>query len=82
MIYNAARAGIKTKGCRLYLNWEPTPCPDCVRGIIQAGIVAVIGPDKDFPNHGKDWAETFKASRAMMFEAGINTITVPQETKT
>lgn len=39
-IYNAARCGIPLLGCTLYVPWHP--CTDCARGIIQAGIVAVV----------------------------------------
>lgn len=38
-IYNAARLGISTKGCSLYVT--RLPCPDCARAIIQAGIKRV-----------------------------------------
>lgn len=35
-IYNAARLGVSTKGCSIYVN--RVPCPDCARAIIQSGI--------------------------------------------
>ena len=35
-IYNAAKHGIKLNGARAYLNWEPKPCADCTRALIQA----------------------------------------------
>lgn len=39
----AARRGIRTEGCRLYVTHFP--CSSCARSIIQAGISAlVIGP--------------------------------------
>ena len=47
-IYNAAQMGTPLKGCIMYLNWWPLPCPDCARGIIQSGITTVIGPDRPF----------------------------------
>lgn len=47
-IYNAARMGTPLKGCVMYLNWWPLPCPDCARGIIQSGITTVIGPNRPF----------------------------------
>jgi dCMP deaminase len=47
-IYNAARMGTPLKGCIMYLNWWPWPCPDCARGIIQTGITEVIGPARPF----------------------------------
>jgi len=39
-IYNAARAGMGLEGCTLYC--ELTPCMDCARAIVQAGIVQVV----------------------------------------
>lgn len=50
-IYNAARMGTPLKGCIMYLNWWPLPCPDCARAIIQTGITTVIGPDRSFISH-------------------------------
>lgn len=73
-IYNAARHGIRLEGTRIYLNWEPYPCPDCTRAIIQAGIRSVVGPNRPFP--GQSWQESFKQSRAMMEEAGVEVRTV------
>lgn len=52
-IFNAARYGIKTEGCRMYLNWLPIPCSDCTRAIIQAGIVEIIGPTRPFTGKGE-----------------------------
>jgi dCMP deaminase len=39
-IYNAARAGIATKGCTMYTHG--LPCVDCARGVVQSGISRVI----------------------------------------
>jgi dCMP deaminase len=39
-IYNAARKGIKTIGSIMFTNY--TPCTDCARGIIQAGVQEVV----------------------------------------
>lgn len=68
-VYNAARMGVSTKGCRAYLNWEPRPCIECCKGFIQAGIIEVIGPNIPFPSGGtrKDWK--FEVSTIMMGEA-------------
>lgn len=70
-IYNAARVGIPTKGCSLYLNWEPCPCSDCTRAVIQAGIVKVVGPNRPFGKPGTHWQDNFVHSKAMLAEAGI-----------
>ncbi len=52
-IYNAARMGTPVKGCTLYINWLPIPCPDCARAIIQSGITTVVGPDRAFFSNSK-----------------------------
>lgn len=81
-ILNAARHGAALRGCRMYLNWEPYPCPDCARAVIQAGIVEVIGPNRPFGGTKKntssdenqiDWQETFKATKQMFQEASVAT---------
>lgn len=75
-IYNAARVGVPLKGCKLYLNFEPCPCADCTRAIIQSGIVAIVGPAKPFPGKGQLWKESMKDSKEMLEEAGIKLETV------
>lgn len=70
-IYNAARVGIPLKGCTLYLNYEPCPCSDCTRGIIQSGIISIVGPSRPFPGKGVHWKESMKNSREMLEEAGV-----------
>ena len=40
-IYNAARIGVSTKGCTMYLSCG-IPCSDCARGIINAGITRIF----------------------------------------
>jgi dCMP deaminase len=71
-LYNASRAGICTKGCTLYLNFSLYPCPDCARGIIQSGIIRVVGyKDKPFSGKGDFWKESFKISKEMFDECGV-----------
>lgn len=41
-IYNAARLGMKTENCDIYVTLAP--CHDCARAIIQAGIKNVMVP--------------------------------------
>lgn len=73
-IFNAARHGISVSGCVMYLNWEPTPCADCARAIIQAGIVAVIGPDIPFSGKGAGTHYTCEGpAEIMLKEAGVIT---------
>lgn len=87
-VYNVARVGIPIAGCRAYLNWEPYPCKECAKAFIQAGIIEVIGPDIEFPNHkkkdGKDQWDSgeqwkFTVSQMMMDEAGVEYRRVPWE---
>jgi dCMP deaminase len=40
-IANAARLGVCTEGCTLYLNWL-TPCKDCLSLLINAGIDEIV----------------------------------------
>jgi len=65
-VYNAARAGISLKGCRIYLPW--LPCSDCARAIIQSGIVEVV---TDNPNVPARWRRDFAVSLTMLHEAGV-----------
>lgn len=66
-IYNAARVGIPLKGCRLYCAW--TPCADCARAIIQAGIVEVVVVASCYVQ--ERWAANMKVARTMLREAGV-----------
>lgn len=78
-IYNAARVGIATKDCTIYLNWEPCPCTGCTRAIIQSGITKIVGPDVKFAGAGKHWEDDFKRATEMLNEAGIERVRVPVE---
>lgn len=51
-IFNAAREGVSTAGCWAFLNYEPSPCADCARALIQAGIVRILGSAVPFPGAG------------------------------
>lgn len=61
----AAREGITTAGCTIYVTHKP--CSSCMKSIIQAGIVCVV--------YGKGTTsmptEEFSASEAMASEAGV-----------
>ena len=39
-IYNAARIGVSTKGCTMYLTCG-IPCADCARGIINLSLIHI-----------------------------------------
>lgn len=61
----AARVGIRTEGCRVYVTHHP--CSACARTLIQAGIAKVIvGPGTtSMPD------EEFTAAATMFEEAGV-----------
>jgi len=75
-IYNAARAGIPLKGCRIYMGFYP--CADCARAIIQSGIKEIIMDATDYEGKEKYWNERWKdqivASKEMLAEAGIGIV--------
>lgn len=61
----AAREGIRTAGCTVYVTHHP--CASCARSLIQAGIAAVVyGPGTtSMP------ADEFEAAAQMFEEAGV-----------
>lgn len=70
-IYNAARIGVSTEGCTMYLTCG-IPCADCARGIINAGIVKIVCEmDPLFGARGDMWEEHAKRSLIMFEEAGV-----------
>lgn len=72
-IFNAARNGIRLMGAKAYLNFEPKPCADCSRALIQAGITEIIGPDKVFSGKGAGTHYSIDHSEVMLLEAGVKT---------
>jgi dCMP deaminase len=69
-IYNAARIGVSTKGCTMYLSCG-IPCSDCARGIINAGISRIFC-ERGTTTKGPHWEENYERSWSMLEEAGIN----------
>lgn len=69
-IFNAVRANIPIKGCKMYLNFAPYPCCDCTRAVIQSGIVEIITSNMDFSGIG-GWTESLKVGGEMLKECGI-----------
>lgn len=68
LIAFAAREGIRTSGCDVYVTHMP--CAACARTLIQAGVRRVICGDgtTSMP------AEEFDAAAAMLREAGVEVI--------
>ena len=77
-IYNAARHGVALKGCTLYMvGFGPpnVPCTGCARGVIQAGIIKVVGRAvKPVPDY---WKDDLRLACSMLTEAGVYVIEVP-----
>lgn len=70
-IVNAARIGVSTKGCTIYLTCN-IPCTDCAKAIINAGITRVVcDPKSPSGAEGVFWEEHIKRSIIMLREAGV-----------
>jgi dCMP deaminase len=69
--FNAARNGIKLLGAKAYLNWSPNPCEQCMRALIQVGVVEIIGTDVPFAGKGKGVHYDLDYAQIMCSEAGI-----------
>lgn len=69
-IYNAAKLGISTDGCTMYIMWFP--CADCARAIIQSGIKKLVchEPDLNLPK----WGEHFEKSLEMFNEVNMEIV--------
>ena len=68
-IYNAARIGVSTKGCTMFLTCD-IPCADCARGIINAGINKIYVMDGGGAK-SKKWKESAERSMKMFNESGV-----------
>jgi dCMP deaminase len=65
-IYNAARIGTATDGCRVYVTG--IPCMDCARAIIQAGIIEVAYRPMDL---GGNWDAHWSLVTSLFDEGGV-----------
>ena len=70
-IFNAARVGVALNGAKAYLNWEPKPCAECTRALIQAGIKEIIGPNRAFTGQGAGKHYSIEHAEEMLAEAGV-----------
>lgn len=66
LIAFAARAGIPTKGCTVYVTHKP--CSSCTKSLIQAGIVAIYYGAGTTKTPDDDYA----AATEMLQEAGVH----------
>lgn len=73
IVAHAARRGIRTEGCSIYVTHFP--CSACMRSLIQAGIVAVFYADgaTSMPR------DEFDAARQMATEVGVRLIEVSDQ---
>jgi dCMP deaminase len=78
LIYNCARTGKALDGAILYMHYQPIPCCDCARGVIQAGIKTIVGPDLLFPGKGDQWLESLAVAEDLLIEAGVKRIYIPK----
>lgn len=82
-ILNAARAGIATRGCTLYvaaqdstgLVWGGPPCTRCSVEVIQAGIMEVVAPPA--VNIPERWLADLAKAREILREAGVHYREIP-----
>lgn len=77
-MYSAARRGVSLQGCTMYLTGPP--CCECVKGIIQVGIVRVVWPEdnafeKDAATQAR-WRDSIFAADTMAKEAGVEFLRV------
>lgn len=72
---NAARLGISTHGCTLYIPWFP--CANCAGDIVQAGIYQVVcyPYDKNDPS----WGENMRRAETILKEGRVLVRTIPGE---
>ncbi|RWB40495.1 MAG: dCMP deaminase family protein [Mesorhizobium sp.] len=68
MIAFAAREGIRTKDCTVYVTHSP--CAACARTLIQAGIKEVVIGTGAFAS-AATWSEENHAAADMFMEAGV-----------
>jgi dCMP deaminase len=72
-ILNAARIGVSTKDCTMYLTCG-VPCSDCCRGIINAGIKRIFVKREDTTRNREHWDAHAARSRVMFEESGVEVL--------
>jgi dCMP deaminase len=71
-LYNAAKIGVSTKNCTMYLNCG-IPCCDCTRGIINSGITKIYVCEKDITK-STHWVEHSIRSKIMLNESNVEVL--------
>jgi len=77
-VHNAARIGVSLKGATMYFNFEPCPCNECAKAIIQSGIKRLVGYNRKFPGKGHQWEESLDVARTMLEEAGVEMVEIDE----
>ena len=72
-ILNAARIGVSTKDCTMYLTCG-VPCSDCCRGIINSGIKRIYCKKEDTTRNREHWDAHAARSRVMFEESGVEVL--------
>ena len=75
LIAFAAREGIRTAGCTVYVTHQP--CAACSRTLIQAGVQRVVFDGKSAFGPGSHMTEELETSLTMLKEAGVVCEMVP-----
>lgn len=70
-------ANSKLEGCTVYV-WPFSPCAECAKLLIQAGIDEVVSPVADNETRNR-WADSLDAAETMFAESGVITHTVKLE---
>lgn len=78
-VFNACLTGTCLKGCTIFCTL--TPCTDCARAIIQAGIKEVVTYEykTDVNDPKNTWRDKLRYSAEMFKEAGVNYIELPKK---
>jgi dCMP deaminase len=66
-IFEAAKHGVCTVNCTMYIPWFP--CSECAKAIIGSGIKAIVAYEPDFNDFR--WGKLFVISLTMLNEAGV-----------
>jgi dCMP deaminase len=69
VIYEAARAGLATKGATMYATWYA--CVECARAIVAAGVVRVVGCRELLDATPERWREAVDAGLATLSRSGV-----------
>ncbi len=70
VLMDAARAGKRTDGSTMYLNWFP--CAECAQALVHAGVSRLFASRKQYEARISDPRYKFAASMEMLTEADVS----------